>query len=105
MSQPFSSRPNPVSMRSASFETHVAKEVEEKLWLVDGIRDEEISPFIIDVTAVDSDDDSDNDSDYALDEGGVLKMTMTWKLILLMTLTTLMSPNHERFVREQNLHI
>ncbi|CAC5373445.1 unnamed protein product [Mytilus coruscus] len=65
---------NPIEMaksrfnkeRWAKFQTHVSREVEEKLWLVDGIRDDENIPYIIDMT-VDDNDDSDID-DY-LDEG------------------------------------
>ncbi|CAC5412799.1 unnamed protein product [Mytilus coruscus] len=52
--------------RWAKFETHVSREVEEKLWLVDGIRDDENIPYIIDTTENDN-DDSDIDDD--LDEG------------------------------------
>ncbi|CAC5379118.1 unnamed protein product [Mytilus coruscus] len=52
--------------RWAKFETHVSREVEEKLWLVDGIRDDENIPYIIDMT---EDDNDDSDIDDDLDEG------------------------------------
>ncbi|CAC5370131.1 unnamed protein product [Mytilus coruscus] len=42
------------------------REVEEKLWLVDGIRDDENIPYIIDMT---EDDNDDSDIDDDLDEG------------------------------------
>lgn len=41
-------------------------EVEENFWLVDGVRDEEISPFIIDLT---EEFDTDTDTDDDFDEG------------------------------------
>ncbi|CAC5384789.1 unnamed protein product [Mytilus coruscus] len=58
---------NPVEMeRWAKFETDVSREVEEKLWLVDGIRDGENISYIIDMT---EDDNDDSDIDDDLDEG------------------------------------
>ncbi|CAC5371201.1 unnamed protein product [Mytilus coruscus] len=48
------------------FETNVSREVEEKLWLVDGIRDDENIPYTIDMTEDDNDDSDINDD---LDEG------------------------------------
>ncbi|CAC5420449.1 unnamed protein product [Mytilus coruscus] len=52
--------------RWAKFETHVSRKVEEKLWLVDGIRDDENIPYIIDMTE-DDNDDSDIDDDMEID--------------------------------------
>ena len=48
--------------RWANFENHVVREFEEKLWQIDGLRDEEVSPFLIDVTEGDSDDSDIEDS-------------------------------------------
>ncbi|CAC5369026.1 unnamed protein product [Mytilus coruscus] len=63
--------------RWAKFETHVSREVEEKLWLVDGIRDDEYTPYIIDMT---EDDNDDSDIDDDLRRGGAMtwKLTVTW---------------------------
>ena len=52
----------------AKFETHVVREYEEKLWQIDGLRDEGVSPLVINVTNDDS-DDSQKTVDESLDEG------------------------------------
>ncbi|CAC5366378.1 unnamed protein product [Mytilus coruscus] len=69
--------------RWAKFETHVSREVEEKLLLVDGIRDDENIPYIVDMT---EDDNDDSDTDDDLDEG----RAMTWKLTVTWNITSLM---------------
>ncbi|XP_052680568.1 uncharacterized protein LOC128161331 isoform X2 [Crassostrea angulata] len=44
-------------------ESHVIREVEEKLWKLDGVQDEEVAPVVIDLTdSEDSDSDMDTDS-------------------------------------------
>lgn len=41
------------------------EEVEEKLWQVDGLREDEVSPLVIDMT----EEDSDSETDDCLDNG------------------------------------
>nr|XP_034334823.1 uncharacterized protein LOC117691984 [Crassostrea gigas] len=57
-------------------ESHVIREVEEKLWKLDGVQDEEVAPVVIDLTDSDDsasdmdtdsgDDDNDSDSDESM---------------------------------------
>ncbi|CAG2201498.1 unnamed protein product [Mytilus edulis] len=66
--------------RWAKFETHVEREFEEKLRKLDGIRDEDVNPVVIDMTDDDS-QDSQRTIPYMFsegeEEGMTLKMTMT----------------------------
>ncbi|CAC5394858.1 unnamed protein product [Mytilus coruscus] len=54
--------------RWAKFETRVVREFEEKLRKLDGIRDEDVNPVVIDMTDDDS-DDSQKTIPYMISEG------------------------------------
>ncbi|CAC5371472.1 unnamed protein product [Mytilus coruscus] len=54
--------------RWAKFETHVEREFEEKLRQLDGIRDEDVNPVVIDITDDDS-QDSQRTIPYMFSEG------------------------------------
>ncbi|CAC5418967.1 unnamed protein product [Mytilus coruscus] len=59
--------------RWAKFENHVSSEVEEKLWLVDGIRDDGNIPYIIGMTE-DDNDDSDINGDLDDEDGSDMEI-------------------------------
>lgn len=65
-------------------ESHVIREVEEKLWKLDGVQDEEVAPVVIDLT--DSDDsDSDMDTDSG-DDKMTLTLTNPWASLRSLTM-------------------
>ncbi|CAC5388902.1 unnamed protein product [Mytilus coruscus] len=84
--------------RWAKFENHVSSEVEEKLWLVDGIRDDGNIPYIIGMTE-DDNDDSDINGDLDDEDGSDMEIDSDLNITSLVVLTTMVSPNFATFVR------